>query len=76
MRAGGIFVTLGAQHKGLALGMYISCCLLPIPLPWEPDVNPVSNGIQAYNFGNIEYVILYLSEAAVMLARRTPWTPG
>ena len=35
------------ESVGLALGMYISCGLLPVSSHWIPNANSVSSGIRA-----------------------------
>ena len=40
-------VHVGYARVGFALGMYISCCLFPVPLRWVANADAISGGIWA-----------------------------
>ena len=47
MLVSGIYVALGLLELGLALGMYLSCCLCQFQLCWVANANAVFSGIWA-----------------------------
>ena len=61
MRVTGIWVTLGLLALGLALGMYISCCLCEFRLRWIAKANAAFSGIWAlvdiYTRFEIQYMV-------------------